>query len=65
MARHITHSQPYTLSLRDRAASIRWVAGRMTNEYLAEDLRRFADQLDAKADEAEQHRYNFLLDLAT
>ena len=65
MARHVTHAQLCTLSLRDRAASIRWAAGRVTNEYLAEELRRFADQLDAKADEAEQHRYNSPPDLVT
>ncbi len=64
MARYVTPAKLYTQSLRDRAAGIRWAADRMTHEQRAADLRRFADQLDAQADEAEQHRSDLFQDAA-
>ncbi|HEX4171099.1 MAG TPA: hypothetical protein VHY82_01325 [Acetobacteraceae bacterium] len=44
--------------LRDRAASIRWVAEGMQGEARAHELQQFADELDAQAErlEAEMHR---------
>ena len=62
MARYVTSTKGDTISLRDRAASIRWAAERMANEYLAEDLRQFADQLDAEAARKENRPFNVFTD---
>lgn len=44
--------------LRDRAASIRWAAGGMQNEWRVRELQEFADELEAEANrlEAVNHR---------
>ena len=42
------------LSLRDRAASIRWVADRMGESERAVELRAYADELDQMADQMER-----------
>ncbi len=44
--------------LRDRAASIRWAAEGMQNEWRVRELQEFADELEAEANrlEAANHR---------
>ena len=49
MRRQVANPQLVPLSLRDRAASIRWAAKRVRVEKLADELREFADQLEAEA----------------
>jgi hypothetical protein len=42
-------------SLRDRAASLRWAAETMQDTDRADELRRFAEQLEQQAVTLEQH----------
>jgi hypothetical protein len=48
----------YPRELRDRAASIRWAAEGMQNEWRVRELQEFADALEAEANrlEAAHHR---------
>jgi len=43
------------VGLRDRAASLRWAAGIMQDVDRAQDLRRFAEQLERQAATLERH----------
>ena len=45
------------LSFRDRAASIRWVADRMSESERVAELRAYADELDHMADTEAQHMF--------
>jgi hypothetical protein len=48
----------YPRELRDRAASIRWAAEGMQNEWRVRELQEFANELEAEANrlEAANHR---------
>ncbi len=53
---HAKPKETETVSgLRDRAASLRWAAGIMQDADRAEDLRRFAEQLERQAATLERH----------